>query len=156
MGGGARDACTPLHLAQNVFIFMQFLGKISQIIGWRTPSGKSWIRYQVQSDRRSSSENVFSATEFVLIRACFAGASAMSPSTILEEWHKEEEKAKQLFQRYKDMASEKGVRYDTVIYCCQCLPSKMVDIMFELKIEQNLGSVFIECREGSLLFQYES
>ena len=32
----------------------------------------------------------------------------MSPSTILEEWHKEEEKAKELFQRYKDMASEKG------------------------------------------------
>ena len=34
----------------------------------------------------------------------------MSPSTILEEWHKEEEKAKELFQKYRDMASEKGVR----------------------------------------------
>ena len=35
----------------------------------------------------------------------------MSPSTILEEWHKEEEKAKELFRKYRDMASEKGVRH---------------------------------------------
>ena len=32
-GWGARDARSPL--AQNVFIFMQFSGKIGQIIGWR-------------------------------------------------------------------------------------------------------------------------
>ena len=31
--GGARDA----PLAQNFFIFMQFSGKIGQIIGWRPP-----------------------------------------------------------------------------------------------------------------------
>ena len=35
------------------FIFMQFSGKFSQIIGWRpfevdTPSGKSWIRHRKQ------------------------------------------------------------------------------------------------------------
>ena len=30
--GGARDAHTPL--GQNFFFFMQFLGKIGQIIGW--------------------------------------------------------------------------------------------------------------------------
>ena len=39
-------------LAKNFFIFMQFLGKIGQIIGWCPPlgisapsSGKSWIRH---------------------------------------------------------------------------------------------------------------
>ena len=39
-------------LARNFFIFMQFSGKIGQIIGWRPPSGlgapssgKSWIRH---------------------------------------------------------------------------------------------------------------
>ena len=49
--GGARDARPP-PLAQNFFIFMQFSGKIDQIIGWRPPSGvsapssgKSWIRH---------------------------------------------------------------------------------------------------------------
>ena len=31
--GGARDARPPL--GQNFFIFMQFLGKIRQIVGWR-------------------------------------------------------------------------------------------------------------------------
>ena len=35
--GGMRDACPPL--AQNFFIFMQFLGKIGQIIGWRPSLG---------------------------------------------------------------------------------------------------------------------
>ena len=34
--GGARDA-TPPPRAQNFFIFMQFSGKIGQIIGWRPP-----------------------------------------------------------------------------------------------------------------------
>ena len=33
---GARDACPP-SLVQNFFIFMQFLGKIGQIIDWRPP-----------------------------------------------------------------------------------------------------------------------
>ena len=33
--GGARDARPPT--AQNFFIFMQFSGKIDQIIGWHTP-----------------------------------------------------------------------------------------------------------------------
>ena len=32
---GARGTRAP-PLAQNFFIFMQFLGKIGQIIGWRT------------------------------------------------------------------------------------------------------------------------
>ena len=48
---GAQGTCTP-PLAQNFFIFMQFLGKIGQNIGWHPPfevsapsSGKSWIRY---------------------------------------------------------------------------------------------------------------
>ena len=52
-GGGARDACPPL--AEIFFIFMQFLGKICQIIGWRPPFGvsapsseKSWIRYWIR------------------------------------------------------------------------------------------------------------
>ena len=49
-GGGARGTRAP-PLAQNFFIFMQFTGKIDQIIGWRLPlgfapsSGKSWIRH---------------------------------------------------------------------------------------------------------------
>ena len=37
--GAARDARPPPPLAQNFFIFMQFSGKIDQIIGWRTPLG---------------------------------------------------------------------------------------------------------------------
>ena len=48
-GGRERRAPPP---AQNFFIFMQFSGKIGQIIGWRPPfgvsapsSGKSWIRH---------------------------------------------------------------------------------------------------------------
>ena len=45
---GARPSRPPL--GQIFFIFMQFPGKIGQIIGWRplggwcTPSGRSWIR----------------------------------------------------------------------------------------------------------------
>ena len=35
---GVRE--TP-HLAQNIFIFMKFSGKIGQIVGWRPPSGVS-------------------------------------------------------------------------------------------------------------------
>ena len=44
---GGRKGHVPPPLDQNVFIFMQFLGKIGQIIGWRPPgvgappSGKS-------------------------------------------------------------------------------------------------------------------
>ena len=34
----------------------------------------------------------------------------MSPSTIMEEWKKEEEKSKELFEKYRNIASEKGVR----------------------------------------------
>ena len=48
---GGREGRAP-PLAQNFFIFMQFSGKIGQIIGWRPPfgisapsSGKSWIRH---------------------------------------------------------------------------------------------------------------
>ena len=48
---GGHEGCTP-PLAQNFFIFMQFSGKIGQIIGWCPPfgvsapsSGKSWIRH---------------------------------------------------------------------------------------------------------------
>ena len=37
--GGARDAWPPPLLAQNFFIFMQFSGKIGQIIGWRPSLG---------------------------------------------------------------------------------------------------------------------
>ena len=37
--GRARGTCTPPPLAQNFFIFMQFSGKIGQIIGWRPPLG---------------------------------------------------------------------------------------------------------------------
>ena len=52
--GGSRLDCegrAPPPRAQNVFIFMQFSGKIGQIIGWRPPrelappSGKSWIHH---------------------------------------------------------------------------------------------------------------
>ena len=48
---GGREGRVP-PLAQNFFIFMQFSGKIGQIIGWCPPfgvsapsSGKSWIRH---------------------------------------------------------------------------------------------------------------
>ena len=47
--GGGRDASLPL--GQNFFIFMHFSRKIGQIVcwrplwGWRTRSGKSWIRH---------------------------------------------------------------------------------------------------------------
>ena len=37
--GSARDARPLPPLAQNFFIFMQFLGKIGQIIGWPPPLG---------------------------------------------------------------------------------------------------------------------
>ena len=37
---GGREGRGP-PLAQNFFIFMQFSGKIDQIIGWRPPSGVS-------------------------------------------------------------------------------------------------------------------
>ena len=37
--GGAREGRAPAPLVQNVFIFMQFLGKIGQIIGRGPPSG---------------------------------------------------------------------------------------------------------------------
>ena len=49
-GGGVRDAHP--SLGQN-FIFMQFWGKLGQIVcwcsiqGWRPPSGKSWIRHWI-------------------------------------------------------------------------------------------------------------
>ena len=49
-GCRGREGYAP-PMTQNLFIFMQFLGKIGQIIGWRpsygfgTPSGKSWIRH---------------------------------------------------------------------------------------------------------------
>ena len=50
--GGSKGGPRLPPLAQNFFIFMQFLGKIGQNIGWRLPfgvsapsSGKSWIRY---------------------------------------------------------------------------------------------------------------
>ena len=58
--GGARDARPPLP--RNVFIFMQFSGKIGQIIGWCPPfgvsapsSGKSWIRHCIAFGTRTSS-----------------------------------------------------------------------------------------------------
>ena len=35
---GGREGCAP-PLVQNFFIFMQFLGKIGQILGWRPPLG---------------------------------------------------------------------------------------------------------------------
>ena len=48
--GGTRGRMPPL--TQNFFIFMQFLGKIRQIVGWHPlfrvgapPSGKSWIHH---------------------------------------------------------------------------------------------------------------
>ena len=49
---GLRGMRAPPPRAQSFFIFMQFSGKIGQIIGWRPPhrswrpplSGKSWIR----------------------------------------------------------------------------------------------------------------
>ena len=48
--GGREGRAPPLD--QNFFIFMQVLGKIGQIIGWRPPfgvsapsSGNSWIRH---------------------------------------------------------------------------------------------------------------
>ena len=37
--GGGRERRAPPPLAQNFFIFMQFSGKIGQIIGWRPPLG---------------------------------------------------------------------------------------------------------------------
>ena len=40
--GGSKGGCegrAPPPLAQNFFIFMQFLGKIGQIIGWAPPLG---------------------------------------------------------------------------------------------------------------------
>ena len=44
IGGSARDARPPPR--RNFFNFMQFfLGKLAKITGWRTPSGKSWIRH---------------------------------------------------------------------------------------------------------------
>ena len=60
---GARGTRAP-PLAQNFFIFMQFSGKIGQIIGWRPPfgvsapsSGKSWIRHCQRLTRRKSKIN---------------------------------------------------------------------------------------------------
>ena len=40
---GARNALSPFGPIS--FIFMQFSATFCQIIGWRTPSGKSWIRH---------------------------------------------------------------------------------------------------------------
>ena len=49
LGGGLEGRAPP---AQNFSIFMQFLGEIGQILGWRPPlvvsvpsTGKSWIRH---------------------------------------------------------------------------------------------------------------
>ena len=49
---GCEGRTPPPPLAQNFFIFMQFSGKIGQIIGWCPPfgvsapfSGKSWIHH---------------------------------------------------------------------------------------------------------------
>ena len=47
-GEGHEGRCPP---AQNFFIFMQFSGKIDQIMDW-SPSVKSWIRHWKRKRKR--------------------------------------------------------------------------------------------------------